>query len=457
MAPNSGFLRFAYDAALESDAPIQYTPQSRPDEPNVYDFPACIFPTYRSLPLIARVAVAVFCTWAAASSTFHEKVLWLRPLIAFVNLNINTRNIAVFLIKTALFYTLVNCSLQEVFTRPSRISTQALVDQYYLPSKLSNYERVTLSDGQSLGVHFLQHDTTHDLASFRSLKTYSALYLNHGFGASSLSWVPVIPKLADRLLVKRTLAHDAVGFGFTDRPRSIQLYTPRVSSDISLDLLQHKTTTYNSNSSRIILMGHSMGSLATLDTAIRLPDNVAVTVVLVAPALGVLPKADEAKDSGNTRFLFQRATHLGYSLVIRPILCYSLRRLVGSEGFWKKGLQSVWGNNTLVSDSDALRFQWPSVGVDWEDGLLRFAQAMRSVREGDLLDQVARRPNTRIAVILGSRDKVIRRKTVEKVFSKFPNVPILEIEGCGHDPFEENVDGFLDALEYAVSKLDGKK
>jgi pimeloyl-ACP methyl ester carboxylesterase len=138
--------------------------------------------------------------------------------------------------------------------------------------------------------------------------------------------------------------------------------------------------------------------------------------------------------------------------VVRPTACYVLRRFVGVDGFWKKGLQSVWGDPRLVSDSDALRFQWPSIGAGWEDGLLRFARAMKTVTEGDLVRRVACRPNTRIVVILGSRDKVIPRKMVDKVFSEFPEIPILEIDGCGHDPFEENVDAFIDLIEEVLAK-----
>ena len=124
-----------------------------------------------------------------------------------------------------------------------------------------------------------------------------------------------------------------------------------------------------------------------------------------------------------------------------------LRRLVGIEGFWKRGLQSVWGDSTLVSDSDALRFQWPAIGKGWEDGLLRFTRAMSGFSDLDLIQRVESRTNTRIVVILGSRDKVIPRQMVKKMFSPFPAIQITEIPESGHDPFEEQIDDFIDVVE----------
>jgi pimeloyl-ACP methyl ester carboxylesterase len=443
MAPNSGTL-FSYDTVVVADSPTQDIPVPRPDEPNVYDFPTTLVPTYGALPVLAKVAVALLSAWMAAASTFQGNMLWMRPLVAIAQNHREKRKLVVFLLKAIVYFLVSNFALQEVFTPPSRISTNDLQNRYFLPSKLSNYEPVTLSDGQSLGVHFLQYDSP----TGAPLPKFSALLMNHGFGASSLSWLPAIPKLADRLLVKRTLAHDAVGFGFTDRPIDVSQYTPRTSSDIGLALLKNKAA----NSTSLLLMGHSMGSLATLEMAARIPEDVAVTVILVAPALGMLPTTS-TMDSSRVRTRNNRVSDLIYSCFVRPCVCYSLRRLVGVDGFWKKGLQSVWGDPRLVSDSDAQRFQWPSIGAGWEDGLLRFARAMKSVSDKDLVRRVASRPNTRIVVILGSHDKVVPRKAVDNAFSEFPEIPILEVDGCGHDPFEEKIDVFIDLVEEVLTNV----
>jgi pimeloyl-ACP methyl ester carboxylesterase len=159
----------------------------------------------------------------------------------------------------------------------------------------------------------------------------------HGFGASSLSWLPVLPKITDRLRVQRTLAHDSVGFGFTDRPKDVNMYTPLASSDIAISMLNTKV---QNNCSSVIIMGHSMGSFAALETAARLPEDVAVTVVLVAPALGLSSRVAKGSVTANA---VNGLTDIIFSILVSPILRLLLRRLVGVDGFWKRGTSVCFG------------------------------------------------------------------------------------------------------------------
>jgi pimeloyl-ACP methyl ester carboxylesterase len=122
------------------------------------------------------------------------------------------------------------------------------------------------------------------------------------------------------------------------------------------------------------------------------------------------------------------------------------------------GLQSAWGDPNKVRDSDVLRFQWPSIGAGWERGLLRFAQAQGNVHnaldDATLLKRVLELPNTTVAIILGSKDKVISSKLIRTFLhdNDFEEqVPVIELEGLGHDAFEEDVDAFVDAVEQLLS------
>lgn len=120
--------------------------------------------------------------------------------------------------------------------------------------------------------------------------------------------------------------------------------------------------------------------------------------------------------------------------------------------FWKKGLGQVWGNPSHLSDSDVLRFQWPSIGKGWERGLLSFALAQSrqgssdGVTDAELMEQVLALPNSRVVVIRGEKDRVVPKKLVDGFFNKFPNVTIHELKGQGHDPFEEQVDVFVETV-----------
>ena len=109
----------------------------------------------------------------------------------------------------------------------------------------------------------------------------------------------------------------------------------------------------------------------------------------------------------------------------------------------------AWGDRQKVSDSDALRFQWPSIGLGWEQGLLEFGRAIGTrPDDSDLFRAVVNRKNCRILVIRGTRDRVISSETLGKFFSEFQDkVSIVELDGLGHDPFEEDVETFVDTVE----------
>jgi hypothetical protein len=156
-----------------------------------------------------------------------------------------------------------------------------------------------------------------------------------------------------------------------------------------------------------------------------------------------------------------------------------------TRNFWNRGLQMAWGNPQLVTDSDALRFAWPSIGVGWERGLLSFARAQARppvLDDAQLFQRVVQLPHTTLKIIVGSKDRVVSpamvRRFVQRqqqqqqasllssgtssnnnddangkngVLSTPPQqvgmVNIQEMEGLGHDPFEENVDGFVELVE----------
>ena len=122
-----------------------------------------------------------------------------------------------------------------------------------------------------------------------------------------------------------------------------------------------------------------------------------------------------------------------------------------SKDFWKRGLRLAWGDPNRVSDSDVLRFQWPSIGKGWEQGLLRFSRAqmmtMKNVDERSLFQQVLNRPKTRLVVLRGNQDRVVTKSMLDTFLVPFPAVQVIELDGLGHDPFEEDVERFISTLD----------
>ena len=112
----------------------------------------------------------------------------------------------------------------------------------------------------------------------------------------------------------------------------------------------------------------------------------------------------------------------------------------------------VWGDSKKLSESDVLRFQWPAIGKGWEDGLLTFTRAMSqtpAMSDAELVESVLQKEtNATISVILGSNDRVVSSKQVKKFFGPHSDeIRLVEMEGLGHDPFEEDPESFVRLVE----------
>lgn len=468
-------------------------------EPNLYQFPDNLDRYYKPLPNIVQIMTVCLATWRAFVSTKWTKVpslsssLLLRQIVGFLFRSVAWALIAQMVLQDTLF----------VNTRPSRVTTKTLVQNNSLPSTLSKYNPVTIDpiasqiDGTpinystenksfTMGVHYLQYDNTDfekeevvaqeendgsdadsefSNDSNKETRRFDAMYLQHGFGASSLSWLPVLPKLAKQMNARVALGHDTVGFGYTDRPKDQRWYRPRQGARIAKAILDGETGSETTNEP-VCLVGHSMGSRATLRLATQLPPETPKLIVLSSPALGLIPARpirSNVPPSAPSKFASALATTVSRRIV-RPVLSYLLRRAIGTRGFWKKGLKQVWGDANLVNEeSDVTRYSWPAVGYGWEEGILNFASAQLLPSDDELDDdyalmrEVLHLPNTKVVIVLGSKDKVIPTKSVEKFMEHVlstgeiheNDVPIVELD-LGHNAFEEEPDTFIDALEHLV-------
>lgn len=500
----------------------------RKDEPNLYNIPLDLYPTYRPMPLILRLILPIISSvivanryryslpmrWSDVLSPLNSRRLLLSTPVIRITLS--------FLLRSVLLWTLATLSIQEYYFPPSQITTTSLAQAGHLPSTLSRYSVVTPQPevGREevveipvipIGVHSIRYtkrgttgitDTTS-----RTLKKYDGISFYHGFGASSLSWLPVLPTLVERLGSNKGrhsvaaavgVAHDAIGFGFTDRPNGdddggLRQYSSENSANIGLALLVESLSEQQQQDSAaaammssnddvieedtksIAIFGHSMGARAALlmayqcatDPTLKLRPNL---IVLVAPALeGVtLPSVKRvgyhvkmSRRQSLTWSLAGRVWIMWRKVFVDPPLRYVLRRLVcGTKDFWRNGLVLAWGDPRRLSDSDVLRFQWPSVGRGWEGGILNFARSriLSSPHPGTLDDVRLLREVTnnekdiRVVIVYGSRDGIVRidSTVAERVCKDFPNIKFIRMEGCGHDPFEEDVQGFVTVIEKSL-------
>jgi pimeloyl-ACP methyl ester carboxylesterase len=343
-----------------------------------------------------------------------------------------------------------------------------------------------------------------------------AIYVNHGFGASSLSWLPTIPYLLPH--TKLVLGHDAPGFGFTDRvsqnhsssfeaQRQTSYYSISHSAAMGTKVLQNHILPLDDAKSnakiKILLMGHSLGTLTTLRMALQQRSNTSIQqhIVLVSPAVGFRKpnKNDDTiittTSAENINRLEQKQDvlvrsirrNMALPLFVRRLLqrigtsvaCYGLKRLVGRTNFWRYGLQQmVWNNDIArknhkhkLRDCDVLRYQWPAIVQDWEIGLVQFTSEQLSssssttklrnqvgnamMSEIELIQAVLDLPNVEaIHVIVGSNDRVIPNTAIINFFQKhFPNhIKVTIMDGFGHNPFEEDPELFVETIQTIIGE-----
>mmetsp|Transcript_14944 Transcript_14944/g.20359 ORF Transcript_14944/g.20359 Transcript_14944/m.20359 type:complete len:600 (-) Transcript_14944:176-1975(-) len=536
---------------VKSDTPPSSTSttlfvSSSPKDEYLRPIPPQLYPTYRPIPFLSKCIIAIF---SLVSSTFwtllttariqHEQQIKIGQVV---------KKILVFLARAIVISLATSALLQDLYLPPSRVSIQTLVQNQWLPSYLSRYEIISplftptpkadslvgekhegdknkeislLQTIKPIGVHYLLYDNNKN-GEKQKKKRFDAVYFNHGFGASSLSWLPAIPSVVHKLNAKVGVAHDAVGFGFTDRPpkytttatstnkaklvdNELALYSSAGSAALGMSLLDQairnnsndgedskddKSSNISSNDdapSAVALLGHSRGSAATLRMALDLPRSTRKFIVLVSPYLmgsveknkiqslsNQAPNSTEASASLPSSSLVTtslsrsfdipvgKKTIVGHTIAtFRKIffevpLQYVLRRLVGGTNFWKKGLQMAWGDPTVLTDNDVLRFQWPSVGKGWEGGIISYTRSVgtRSSSvptypggEVNILRDVLSLPNTYVAIVHGTNDRVVPWKYNAKYTESFPNLRFVKMDGFGHDPFEEDVDKFVGVVE----------
>jgi pimeloyl-ACP methyl ester carboxylesterase len=450
-----GIRRFFND--IEEEMSFPAVPVVSPIDPYLHMFPKGLHTCYRPLPRLVQGLNVLLATWMAIVSTSWKKHQL--PVSYFYWI----RKAAMVLLKAAVYSLVTQIALQESIFKarlgPSRVSTQTLMQKYFLPTSLSKYEPIHMGslgppslsgDKTSLGVHYLQYDNQEE--SDDAGRKFDAVYFQHGFGASSLSWLPVFPSLTKQLGANVALGHDAVGFGFTDRPTDPLWYTPLQSARIAQAILESKV----SKTDAVCLVGHSMGSRSIVRLATRLPSETRKLIILSSPALGLLksppPGTAPKKPSRVVKSL------------LKPAFKWVLRKVVGTPNAWKKGLQGAWGNSSKVQEhSEVLRYSWPSIGSGWEDGLLRFAKAQMLPMENELDDdlvafrKVLEDPNAQILIVLGSKDKVVPtlsvRAFLEKVRQSQPyrEPVVVELDGLGHCAFEEDCETFCKTVEDLVA------
>jgi hypothetical protein len=231
----------------------------------------------------------------------------------------------------------------------------------FQPPRLYNaeelaWEHSSFVDVGGLKVHILHKPWPGGIPS-------RVVHCHHGFGASSLSFAPVLVNVS-RALAASVSAHDAPGFGLTAEP--LEAEDVKFSFSYNGFIGRRVAESHGAPSSATqVLVGHSMGSISASFQGLRTATPERPTyLVLVAPAIFASPRGGRARAapsdprSGEApSAAASRASRpsvrrfLGRLLLkgVRPlalaVLRFVLRWLVYSVSFWRSGLGFAWAKH----------------------------------------------------------------------------------------------------------------
>ncbi len=169
---------------------------------------------------------------------------------------------------------------------------------------------------------------------------------------------------------------------------------------------------------RAALVGHSLGSLATLECAARHPGRV-TRMALVGPA-APMPVSDALLDAA------KRNDHVAFELITG--WSYSAGKKLGGNpmpGVWLTGsaLRLLERTRPGVLHADLLACHAHATGVD-----------------------SAARVRCPSLVILAARDIMAPPKNAQELIAVLPGVRVVTLPACGHALMAEQPDAVLDAL-----------
>ena len=358
---------------------------------------------------LAALASCVACSWAAVVA---YAVLFSKFHLRHYTLSLKALYLEVFsfaIVGAAAFW-VVKTALAEAQEQARLVPAAAAADPDSLFAAI---------DG--LRVHYKRRD-----GDTRHGDERIVVSCVHGFGANTYSWErAALDPLAERLGAT-AVAHDAPGFGLTERSSDLARYTARTNAAIAramLDLAEqppggsaeeisaresetYENKTWNDvvgemetsqadgpvsekkkkkkSDARRVVVGHSMGGVAA---AVAAAEGDVDDVILVAPAVIAAPPGNEKDARGNAAGATKktplaallaaaaRALRVVLAFAASPVLTLALRKLVRSASFWRDGLGRAVGAAAAARvRADATwadGYRRPSAVAGWDAGMVR--------------------------------------------------------------------------------------
>jgi len=243
-----------------------------------------------------------------------------------------------------------------------------------------------------------------------------AVLLLHGFGASSYAWRLVVPELARH---HRVIAPDLNGFGWTQRPESLEAYALEGQARLVVGLLDELGV------ERVQVVGHSYGGGLALWLAATRPQRVR-SLVLV--------------DSTLPSYASERRTALA---AFRPAVSATLRTVFLRRAFVRRALERTFFDRRLVTDElvDAYRARLRV------EGATRAYQGLTAPADSPEVRVDLARITQPTLLVWGLQDTLLSPVFAKEAAERLPDASFVGIDRCGHTPAEERPAELLAAAQ----------
>ena len=250
----------------------------------------------------------------------------------------------------------------------------------------------------------------------------------HGTAAWSGLWRETMTPLAEAGY--RCIAIDIPPFGFSERPA-----TPSYGNK---DQARRIIALMDSlGIERGILLGHSFGGGATVETALMIPDRVEALILLDAGGLNLNLMSPERGPSVAEIFL-------GTPAVRNPVLATTATNPL----FTRTLLSSMILDPTDATDEKIEILQAPLVLEDATDTLGEWLQYVLTVQEASLTSDPANyhRLTMPALIVWGDSDKVIPIEEGQYLNRLVPHAQFVVMQGVNHIPHVEDLDTLIEVV-----------
>jgi pimeloyl-ACP methyl ester carboxylesterase len=257
---------------------------------------------------------------------------------------------------------------------------------------------------------------THIRAAGPADPTSPPLIFLHGFGAALSQWRLNLDPLSQTHTV---YALDLLGFGASEKASAaykVDLWLEQVHDFWQMLIGQP-----------VVLVGHSLGALVALATAVRHPDMVKGLVLITLPSSRqeLLPE------------WLQPVVGAIEGAFASPLLIRPLFQVIRRPAFLRAVLRQVYTNPDNVTEEVISSFVTPALDRGAAQVLCRLVKARTQLDFSPNSQRLL--PDLQIPILMlwGKQDRVIPVAWGRQLAALNPNIRLVEFANAGHTPYDE--------------------